>query len=112
MSDASTKRQEHCDPVISAILLFTRMFRWVTSRSFPEVDTEARKVHTFELIRTVLHKRFVLLVDAKLAFDVGSLIFGTRVKGEDVVDGIYVSQENGEWRVVEHVSIHHRNTRQ
>jgi hypothetical protein len=74
------------------------------SRSLlPPEAQKARAALTSVLVQTLLHQdRLVRVAAASLAFNVGAWVQRgrvARIKGEEVVDGIRESEEDGEWEV-------------
>jgi hypothetical protein len=73
------------------------------TRSLLAADASARAALTGVLVQTLLHSdRLVRVAAASLAFNVGAWVQRgrvTRIKGGDVVDGIRVDEEDGEWEV-------------
>jgi hypothetical protein len=90
--------------LLTLLRLTTNALGTPLSRSLLALEAqEARVVLTSVLVQTLLHQdRLVRVAAASLAFNVGAWVQRGRVarmKGEEEVDGIRESEEDGEWEV-------------
>ena len=90
--------------LLTLLRLVTNALGGSLSRSLlPPEAQEARAALTSVLVQTLLHQdRLVRVAAASLAFNVGAWVQKgrvARIKGEEMVDGIRESEEDGEWEV-------------